>query len=210
MTQGRNICCQIDTTTPQSHITTSAAFSFQGSVGYQLAGTLWSQCSPHTYVMLTELLQVWKYHEWYQCCPFVSNGWWCRRKGIASWLNPHRCQQALLLRCAHNTDPGDSEKEEKSHDPPISLGRTQGILYTSLLLILLSEALLWSTFELHAWHWLWTSSQNDACPLNWLFIWKYIIIWPSREMELSATWMTTHGRRPAHKLPLSHCHLQKP
>lgn len=57
----------------------------------------------------------------------------------------------------------------------VRLGRTQRILCASLLLILLSGALLWSIVELHVWHWLWTSSQSDACPMNWLFIWIYII-----------------------------------
>lgn len=151
--------------------------------------------------------------KWYQCCPFLSNKWWCRRKGMASWLNPHRCQHAVVLRHAQEHWPWRLSGEKKVMSLPLGrvrLGRTQGVLCASLLLILLSGALLWSTFELHTWHWLWTSSQSDACPLNWLFIRKYIIIWPSREMELSTTWMTTHGRRPAHILPLSRCHLQKP
>lgn len=144
-------------------------------------------------------------------CP--TNGGAEGRASPAGWThidaNRQQCSGT-----ASNTDPGVFETETKSHVPPTrksSVGKDTGsTLWASLLLILLSGALLWSAFELHAWHWLWTSSQSDACPLNWLFIWKYIIIWPSREMELSTTWMTTNGRRPAHKVPLSRCHLQKP
>lgn len=105
---------------------------------------------------------------------------------------------------AGNAEPRVFETETKSHISLVqksAVGKDAGSTgWASLLLILLSQALLWSALELHAWHPLWTRSQSDECSLNWLFILKYIILWPSREMELSTMWMT--GRRPAHKPPL--------
>lgn len=133
----------------------------------------------------------------------ICAGPFCPRKGgseAKARLKPRWCSST-----AGNADPSIIEMETKSHVCPVrksEVWQTTGSTgCVSLLLILLSGALLQGTLELHAWHSLWTCSQSDECPLNWLFILKYIIIGPSREMESSTTWMTTPGRRRACKPP---------